>query len=255
MRSADSNARRVLRQVYARAGALPCKAFCHVFSHSLCITKYLTFKFPTGMFTAMTTRTQTSSTPDQPESLQQHAADNLRFIRATMENATAFTGVSGKGYMLAGTSAVIAAWLAAQQSTPETWLGVWMLELLLAGSVALLMTAHKTESQGKSLWSANGKKLLLAFIPAMAVGGVLTLALYLRGDVALLPGIWLSIYGAAVTTAGAHSVRIIPVMGAAFMVLGTLVLLLPLPADLMLGLGLGGLHIGFGLMLWRQYGG
>lgn len=172
-----------------------------------------------------------------------------------MESATAFTGVSGKGYVLAGVSALIATWLAAQQATALTWLGVWMLELLLAGSVALLMTLHKSEQQGKSLWSASGRKLLLAFIPAMGVGGVLTLALFLRGDLTLLPGIWLSVYGAAVTTAGAHSVRIVPVMGGCFMLLGALTLLLALPADLLLGLGFGGLHIVFGLLLWRHHGG
>ena len=190
-----------------------------------------------------------------PDSLQQHAADNLRFIRATMESATAFTGVSGKGYVLAGLSAVFASWLAAQQAAPLTWLGVWMLELVLAGSLALALTAAKTERQGKSLWSASGRKLLLAFIPAMTIGGVLTLALFLRNDLSLLPGIWLGLYGAAVTTAGAHSVRVVPVMGIAFMVLGAAVLLLPLPPDLMLGVGLGGLHIVFGSVLWRNHGG
>ena len=169
-------------------------------------------------------------TSKQPDSLQQHAADNLRFIRATMESATAFTGVSGKGYVLAGLSALFAAWLAAQQASPATWLGVWMLEMVLAASVGLALTAVKTEKEGKSLWSASGRKLLLAFIPAMAVGGVLTLALFLRNDMTLLPGIWLSIYGAAV-------------------------LLFPLPPDLMLGLGLGGLHIVFGILLWRNHGG
>jgi hypothetical protein len=190
-----------------------------------------------------------------PASLQQHAADNLRFIRATMECATAFTGVSGKGYVLAGLSALFAAWLAAQQTEPATWLGVWMLELLLAGSMALALTAAKTEKQGKSLWSANGRKLLLAFIPAMAIGGVLTLTLFLRNDLSLLPGIWLGIYGAAVTTAGAHSVRIVPMMGIAFMVLGSAMLLFPLPPNLMLAAGLGGLHIAFGIVLWRNHGG
>lgn len=196
-----------------------------------------------------------SRTSSQPDSLQQHAADNLRFIRATMESATAFTGVSGKAYVLAGVSAMFAAWLAAQQTAPATWLGVWMLELVLAGSVGLALTAAKTEKQGKSLWSASGRKLLLAFIPAMGVGGVVTLALFLRNDLALLPGIWLSLYGAAVTTAGAHSVRIVPVMGMAFMALGAAVLLFPLPPDLALGAGLGGLHVVFGILLWRNHGG
>ena len=172
-----------------------------------------------------------------------------------MESATAFTGVSGKGYVVAGLSALFAAWLAAQQVSQEMWLAVWMLEMVLAASVALALTAAKTEKQGKSLWSASGRRLLLAFIPAMTVGGVLTLALFLRNDLSLLPGIWLGIYGAAVTTAGAHSIRLIPVMGIAFMLLGAAVLLLPLPPDLMLAAGLGGLHILFGILLWRNHGG
>lgn len=203
----------------------------------------------------MSVHNKPQSTSSRPDSLHEHAAANLRFIRATMESATAFTGVSGKGYVLAGTSAVIAAWLAAQQATPLTWLGVWMLELLLAGSVTLLTTAYKSESQGKSLWSASGLKTLLAFIPAMTIGGVLTLALFLRGDIPLLPGIWLALYGAAVTTAGAYTLRIVPIMGIAFMVLGSLVLLFPLPGDLMLGIGFGGFHILFGVLFWRQHGG
>jgi hypothetical protein len=205
---------------------------------------------------AASSRAMNPSRPSTaPSSLQQHAADNLRFIRATMESATAFTGVSGKGYVVAGLSAVFAAWLAAQQESPATWLGVWMLEMVLAGTVALAMTAMKTQRQGHVLWSASGRKLLLAFIPAMAIGGVLTLTLFLRGDLSLLPGIWLCIYGAAVTTAGAHSIRLIPVMGIAFMLLGAAVLLLPLPTNLMLGAGLGGLHIVFGILLWRNHGG
>lgn len=190
-----------------------------------------------------------------PVSLQQHAADNLHFIRSTMEGATTFTGVSGKGYVLAGASALLAAWLGSARTASGTWLGVWMLELLLAGSVALLLTARKAEQQGKSLWSASGRRLLFAFIPAMLVGGLLTLALFIRQDLTLLPGIWLGLYGAAVTTAGAYSVRIVPVMGGTFMLLGALALLLPLPGDLMLGVGFGGLHIVFGGLLWRNHGG
>lgn len=195
-----------------------------------------------------------SSSPE-PVALHEHAEDNLRYIRATMESATSFTGVSGLGYLLAGLSALVAAWLAARQSTQAAWLMVWMLELLLAGGVALGMTAFKANRQGRPLWSSSGRKLLLAFIPAMTAGGVLTLALFLRNDTTLLPGIWLSLYGAAVMTAGVWSVRILPLMGALFLCAGALVLLTPVPPDFMLGLGFGGLHIVFGILVWRHHGG
>ena len=172
-----------------------------------------------------------------------------------MESTTAFTALSGFGYILAGATALFASWYAAQQGSESGWLSVWMSELLLAVLVVLGLTARKATQQGSSLLSASGRKLLLAFLPAMLVGAVLTLSFLLNDRVALLPGIWLSLYGAAVMTAGAWSVRLIPVMGAAFLILGALTLLTPLSADLLLGIGFGGLHIVFGCVIWSRYGG
>jgi hypothetical protein len=192
---------------------------------------------------------------DAPVPLHGVAADNLRFIRATMENATAFTGVSGKGYVLAGLTAGAASWIAAQQATPSGWLLVWMLEALLAAMVTLMLTAEKARVQGKSLWSGSGRRLLFAFLPAMSGGAVVTLAFHLQGHTLLLPGLWLLLYGAAVMTAGAHSIKLIPVMGVLFILLGGLHLLGLMPMNLSLGLGFGGLHLVFGILIWRHHGG
>jgi hypothetical protein len=199
------------------------------------------------------------SKPDRHDtsatSLHGVAADNLRFIRATMENATAFTGISGKGYALAGLTAIAAAWIAAQQTLPLLWLAVWLLEATLACSVTLLLSADKARRQGKSLWSGSGRKLLFAFLPTMAVGAVVTLAFYLQGNTVLLPGLWLILYGAGVMTAGAHSIRPVPLMGFLFIMLGSAQLLVPATTNLTLALGFGGLHLAFGILIWRQHGG
>ena len=199
------------------------------------------------------------SKPDQRDtaasSLHGVAADNLRFIRATMEKATAFTGISGKGYVLAGLSAIAAAWIAAQQTLPLLWLAVWLLEAAFACSVTLLLSAGKARAQGKSLWSGSGRKLLFALLPTMAVGAVVTLAFYLQGNALLLPGLWLILYGAGVMTAGAHSIRPVPLMGFLFIMLGSAQLLVPATANLALALGFGGLHLAFGILIWRQHGG
>jgi hypothetical protein len=199
------------------------------------------------------------SKPDQRDtaatSLHGVAADNLRFIRTTMENATAFTGISGKGYALAGLTAIAAAWIAAQQTLPLLWLAVWLLEATLACSVTLLLSADKARRQGKSLWSGSGRKLLFAFLPTMAVGAVVTLAFYLQGNTVLLPGLWLILYGAGVMTAGAHSIRPVPLMGFLFIMLGSAQLLVPATTNLTLALGFGGLHLAFGILIWRQHGG
>jgi len=190
-----------------------------------------------------------------PTALHEKAEDNLRYIRQTMERATSFTGVSGKGCVLAGSTSVFAAWLAAQQSSEMAWLVIWMGELGVAAIAAFGLTVLKAKAQGGSLWSSSGKKLLFAFLPAMIAGGVLTAAFVLQGNISWLPGMWLTIYGAAVMTGGAHSVGALPLMGVLFLVLGALVLLVGAPADLMLGLGMGGLHIIFGLIIWRNHGG
>lgn len=190
-----------------------------------------------------------------PIALHQHADDNLRYIRATMESAKSFTGVSGLGYVVAGLSALPATWLAARQADEAGWLTVWMLELVLASGLAFALTACKAVKQGSSLVSPSGRKLLFAFLPAMVAGGLVTLSFYLSDHVDLLPGIWLSLYGAAVMTAGAWSVRIIPVMGATFLLSGAVTLLAPVSGDLMLALGMGGLHIVFGACIWRHHGG
>lgn len=192
---------------------------------------------------------------DEPEALHGRAADDLRFIRETMERSTSFTGVSGRGYVAMGVTAIAAAWLASLQTSPEAWILVWLCELPLAATISLGLTARKARSQGGSLWSHTGRKLLFAFSPPMAVGALLTASLYLDGRFDLLPGVWLALYGAGVMTGGAYSVRVIPMMGAAFLALGGMALLTAVPGDPMLGLGFGGLHVVFGLIVWSRYGG
>lgn len=192
---------------------------------------------------------------EPPVALHERAADNLRFIRETMERATSFTAISGQAYILMGATSLGAAWLASVQPTPVRWLAIWLAELLLAGVIAVGLTRRKAHTMGVPMRSYAGRKLVLAFTPPMAVGGLLTAAAYAAGQHGLVPGIWLALYGTGVMAGGAYSVRVIPLMGAAFIGLSAIALLLPVNGDLLLGLGLGGLHLLFGLVIWRRHGG
>jgi hypothetical protein len=90
----------------------------------------------------------------------------------------------------------------------------------------------------------------------MVAGTVLTLVLFRQGTPGVLPGIWLLLYGAGVVSGGAASVRVVPAMGAVFMLAGAVALFLPAASgDLLLAAGFGGLHIVFGTIIAVKYGG
>jgi hypothetical protein len=184
------------------------------------------------------------------------AMDNLRYIRETMERAGAVTAISGWGEVVIGLTALPAGWLASRQSTPAGWVAVWVAEAALSLVIAAWFIAAKGRAKQLPLLTEPVRKLVLSFSPPMLVGAALTALFVERGLVSLLPGIWLLLYGAGVVTAGTFSVRIVPVMGAAFMALGGMALFAPESwgAWLMLA-GFGGLHILFGLLIARRHGG
>jgi hypothetical protein len=187
--------------------------------------------------------------------MQERAMDNLRFIRQTMERAGTFTAISGWGEVVIGITAVVAALIAARLPLVG-WVTIWLLEAILAAGIAALSMALKARAAGMPLISGPARKLVLSFSPPM-LGGMLLTALFVsRGLESLLPGCWLLLYGTGVVTAGTYSVRIVPVMGIAFMALGALTLFAPPAyATALLIAGFGGLHIIFGALIARRYGG
>lgn len=181
--------------------------------------------------------------------------DNLRYIRETMERAGTFTAVSGWGEIVIGFTATIAALVAARLS-PVGWVAIWVVEAALAAGIAIAFMSAKARAAGMPLLSGPLRKLVLSFSPPMLVGVLLTVHFARGGLQTLLPGSWMLLYGTGVVTAGTYSVPIVPVMGAAFMLLGGVALFAPPAwATALLIAGFGGLHIVFGTLIARRYGG
>lgn len=192
----------------------------------------------------------------EPIPIDARAADHLRYIRETMESAAEFTAVPGWGGVTMGMTALGAALLAARQANSRGWIAIWLVEAFVAVAIAAPAAATKARRANSSLFSGPGRKFVLSFAPPIAVGGLLTLALFLKGAVTLLPGLWLLLYGTAIVTGGAFSVRAVPIMGLCLMALGGAALFAP-PSweNLFMAAGFGIVQIAFGLWIALRYGG
>jgi hypothetical protein len=191
-----------------------------------------------------------------PVPLHSQAFDHLQYIRRTMEGAASFTAVPGVGGILMGATALGAGALAHQTGDAALWLDIWMLEGVLALAIGLLFAYRKARRTQVELFSRPFRKFMLAFAPSLLVGAVLTFALWRAGQSGLLPGSWLLLYGAGISAAGAFSVRIVPVMGTCFLFLGSAAMFSPSGwGDAWLAAGFGGLHIVFGSLIAKRYGG
>jgi hypothetical protein len=191
-----------------------------------------------------------------PPSLHDHATDHLRFIRDTMARAADFTAVPGWGGVLMGVTALVTAAAAGPPRDSPSWVGIWLADAGVAVALGLAAMVWKARRAGISLTGAAARRFALAFVPPLMAGAVLT-AVFVRDHLGMrLPGCWLLLYGAAVTSGGAFSVRLVPVMGLCFMVLGVSAFVCPEGAgSLFMAAGFGGLQIGFGFVIARKYGG
>lgn len=192
----------------------------------------------------------------KPPALHDRAMDNLRFIRETMERASSFTAVPGWGGVVMGVTALIASFVAAGQTARNLWLATWTVEALLALVIGGWAMDRKARAAETPLLSGPGRKFALSYAPPILVGVLLTVVLFRAGMENTLPGMWLLLYGTAVVTGGAFSVKIVPVMGLCFMLLGTLALFAPAAwGNYLMAAGFGGLHVIFGIVIARRHGG
>lgn len=193
---------------------------------------------------------------EEPPALHERAMDNLKYIRETMERATAFTGISGWGQVAIGVTALVASVISAQQKAFKGWLTVWVVEALIALLIAGWSIDRKARAAKMPLLSGPGRKVAFSLSPPIFAGGIVTVVLYRAGLTNAIPGLWLLLYGTGVVTGGMFSVSAVPIMGLCFMALGAAAFFAPPGfANWLMAAGFGGLHIVFGVIIARRYGG
>jgi uncharacterized protein YjeT (DUF2065 family) len=192
----------------------------------------------------------------RPAPLHAHAIEDLRFIRETMENAASFTAVPGWGGVGMGVTALATACVAPRPSSGKAWLITWIAAALGAFALGALAIHRKARRAGTPVLTRPGRKCLLSLFPPLLAGAVISGAVYATGLARLLPSFWLLLYGVGVISAGTFSVRVVPVMGLCFMLAGLGALFCPAAwSNLVMAAGFGGLHILFGTIIARRYGG
>ena len=193
-------------------------------------------------------------TTDGTIPLHEHADDNIRYIRDAIERANVLTAVPGWGMVAIGVLGMVVGGVGQSVVNDQAWLFMWVLTAALSFTIGLVTMARKIRAQGIRLFAGAGARFWAGLVPTLVAGALITIPLQRAGLTDVLPTVWLLLYGAAVTTAGANSIRLLPMMGICIMLSGAMSLFTP-SRDAAMAAGFGGLHVLFGYIIARKYGG
>jgi hypothetical protein len=175
--------------------------------------------------------------------LDSHAAATLRYIRASMDSATALA-VPGSTGIASGTVGALAAIISSIPLLQEHWLIIWLVAAAVAAAVGGALLLRQP--------SAPIRKFAMGLAPSLFAGAVMTFVLWANALPRFIPGTWLLLYGCGLVAASTATARSIGILGGAFVTAGLLALLLPQELQiLMLGVGFGSLHLLFGVLTRR----
>ncbi len=198
--------------------------------------------------------------------LHERALDNLSFIRDTMARSAPLTAVSGGGTVATGLIALAGGYLAALRRSDDWWIYCWLGVACVGCLTSFAALVLKARRRPTPVFWGVVRRFALGLFPPILAGVVLTEIFYEMRLDALMPGTWLLLYGVGAVTGGAFSIRVLPITGAAFMVLGVWAFYPPMAlgavlwgpitlADAFLLGGFGCFHIVCGLVIaWRYNG-
>lgn len=187
--------------------------------------------------------------------LDSHALGTLNYIRASIDAAGAFA-VPGTAGIAMGVVGVVAAGVASIPALAGHWLLIWLAAGTVGAGLGVILVARHRSGVGLPLYRGPARRFVLCLCPALLAGGVLTVVLCQVGEVPLIPGVWLLLYGCAVLSATLMTapamMRLIGTMGALFVVCGAIAFEVGARwHNVLLGGGFGVLHLVFGFLIGR----
>lgn len=179
------------------------------------------------------------------------AEQTLSVIRTLMERGTRYAHLSSHAGIAAGLLALLGSALRWWADTPFliTWIGV----LVAACTAIVACTAASAHANGEPFWTRQTRTVVIALTPSFTAALVLTAVLGRVGQTALLPGVWMLMWGVGALAMSFFTPRVISLLGLGFMVAGTCVLLVGPGHDaLTMGATFGLMHLAYGTLLWLR---
>ena len=162
---------------------------------------------------------------------------DLKIIRRAIENSSRYTNITARGYVFAGIFGILGVygtyWFLGRGKvsdmsliTPEDvkiLMVIWTLVFVAAVGVVMFFSWSKARKNQISAWNSLAARMLLSQIPLIAVTGIFTMAMALKGYYDLIPGLWLGIYGVILYSFSYFTGIGHKIEGLLFMVLGIIV--------------------------------
>ncbi len=167
------------------------------------------------------------------------ALADLAEVRGRLATVQRFDGYSGKAAIASGLTAVFAGIVQAL-SVPQprsvaerqTYLLIWLTCLGCALAINYgAIVAWRVRNRGPQA-AVQFRTVGMSILPAVAAGGVITLALSLRGLTDLLPGMWCATYALGLFASRSIVPRNVIFIAVAFGAIGAVLLLAPAPSAL-----------------------
>jgi len=196
-------------------------------------------------------------------------ARDITEIRSMMERSSKFLSLSGLAGVMAGIYALAGAFISYKvldfnpddladrniQSDSSLWKIVLLalIVLMLALGTAIYLSWRKALKSGEKLWNATARRVLNAMAVPLVAGGLLILALLLKGLIGLMAPFSLIFYGLALYNTSKFTYEEVKTMGLIEIGLGLISTYYVGYGLICWALGFGVVHIIYGIYLHYKY--
>lgn len=197
--------------------------------------------------------------------------NDLSEIKNLMNRSSRFLSLSGLSGILAGTYALIGAYLAYKTiyfdtSTMGGYKNLVISEeavirlLIIAAAVAflslltgILLSIQKAKKNNETIWNSTARRLVINFLIPLATGGFFILFLIEKEMFGLIAPLTLLFYGLACVNASKYTIGGVRYLGLTFIVLGLFSTWFLGYGLLFWALGFGVCHILYGSIMYFKY--